>query len=94
MNINRKTFQYPYEFEVIEREIEINDGSFWNPKIIKKKIKDKRRLSYLEVVQKALSFANSLGPEQLVSVNEYTCCYVRLGDDQSTMFVIYWKEES
>jgi hypothetical protein len=47
-----------------------------------------------EVRQEVVDFVNTISPEKLVSINEYTTHKTVFGDDKVIHFVVwYWEEE-
>lgn len=47
-----------------------------------------------EVREEFMSFVNTLSPEMVVNICEYTTTKVRRGDDKITHFVVwYWQDE-
>jgi hypothetical protein len=50
--------------------------------------------SLSEVHQDVIDFVNTLAPERVVSINEYTTMKKILGDDKVTHFVVwYWADD-
>jgi hypothetical protein len=87
MKIQRKEFHHP-------------DGSYskdflwWGHGKDKKHKKQWIAKTLAEIRQDVADFINGLGPDKLVSINEYTTAKELCGDDAVTHWVVwYWAEE-
>lgn len=90
MKIERKEFQHPAG--------SWSKGFWWDTAGNCKKNPDPNKGVWVpktisEVRQGVMDFVNTLAPEKVVSINEYTTCKNILGDDKLTHFVVwYWND--
>jgi hypothetical protein len=88
MKLARKKFSWPSTKIVVRTE----ERGIFNRRTVE--IEDEVIIPIEEVFEEVKRFVESIGPDRLVSLNEYTRAYDRIGDDgMMVVSVWYWKDE-